>query len=1310
MSTVTRQHIRESIQAFAKGSLTENALNLFKTLGYNTERQSPLDKPSREAFKESFIGADSKFNEEKALYEDWKYIDLLFQLSNEELNFDKTLFKKEVKTKLPDGKEDRTIMETYLFFAIELRKDQYSRTELSRITREVNRLFPMPATILFKTGGCLTLSVINRRLHKKDDSKDVLEKVTLIKDIRIENPHRAHIEILFDLSFDELSRKRGFSNFVELHNAWQKTLDTKALNEKFYRELFNWYLWAVQIVRFPKPASDPTDDKTHASTSVIRLLTRLIFIWFIREKNLIPNNLFNKNRLVNNLKSFDPKSPDSSTYYRAILQNLFFATLNTEMNRDRPGIRRFITKNRGPKAVTENYMDHRVYRFAEYFTDTTQAIRLFEPIPFLNGGLFECLDYPKTGDDPEKRYDGFSETSSKQADVPNMLFFGQADNLDFSDDFGGDKKKSREKATGIIEILSSYKFTITENTPLEEEIALDPELLGKVFENLLASYTPETQTTARKQTGSFYTPREIVDYMADESLKAYLETRVIDERERHLNDVLANPESQTDIFGNKKRIQPKIAFKIKKLHKKNKDQIRNQLEQLFDYTTTDNPFYKNESDTDHLIRFISECKILDPACGSGAFPMGVLHRMVNLLSKLDPSNRKWKEAQLRKAENDRNLAEQMVDDEIRAKAIESAEQRIEYIRQSFEDEHHELDYLRKLFLIENCIFGVDIQQIAVQISKLRFFISLVAEQTVDDARPNRGVISLPNLETKLVAANTLIKLGKEEGGLPSPAGIKIKEQLKQIRKKIFFARRYTQKKNLKDEERQKRDDLKDALKNSFGDVASEQLAEWNPFDQIHSAVFFEPEWMFGLTDGFDIVIGNPPYVRHELIKKLKPDLKEQYKSCYTGTSDLYVYFFEQGINLLKSKGILTLITSNKYFRSDYGEKLRTFLRTKTRILQLIDFGDAPVFTAISYPSIIIAQKAAIASITGASKRFQEKHQGIVAAVPDHSVRVLSWDAGLPIAEFPEVFISRSFELPQERLKPDGWHIGSPVKLSLLEKLRSAGKTLKEFCNERIYYGIKTGLNEAFVVDRSTRDRLIAEHPSSAEVLKPLLRGRDIKRWHIEPQDLWLIFTRHGIEINKYPAIHDYLVQFKDKLMPGIQGGRKPGSYKWYEIQDNIAYWKEFEQPKIIWGNLGTEPGFSFENTGFHVNAPSPLIVSDSLYLLGILNSRICHYLVFNSAAERQGGFVEFKPMYISPLPIPEPPENEKISEIVSQILSPTQDNQHSNILSLEASLDARVAHLYRLTAEEYDLILSDLKLSEDFRTACRDAFGATCNT
>ncbi len=205
---------------------------------------------------------------------------------------------------------------------------------------------------------------------------------------------------------------------------------------------------------------------------------------------------------------------------------------------------------------------------------------------------------------------------------------------------------------------------------------------------------------------------------------------------------------------------------------------------------------------------------------------------------------------------------------------------------------------------------------------------------------------------------------------------------------------------------------------------------------------------------------------------------------------------------------------------------------------------------------------------------------------------------------------------------------------------------------------------------------------------------------------WVIIACRFTSIfkNTYPAIYKHLQHWKDRLINRDDQGK----YYW-ELR-SCSYWKKFEEPKIIWGNLGTEPGFSFDDSGFHVNAPAPFIVSGSLYLLGILNSRICHYLVFKSAASRQGGFVEFKPMYISPLPIPDPPENEKISGIVSQILSPTQDNQNSNILSLEASLDAHVAHLYSLTAEEYDLILSDLKLSEDFRIACRDAFGELCHT
>ena len=309
----TRQTIAQALQVFSTDNLTQNALNLFETLGYNTERQDHLNRPDYADFKEFFITDSSLFSEDRALISNWAYVDLLFQLSLSEMSSQLPLF--------DTRRVDQTAMEAYLFFVIKLAQSRYTRSDLTRITREVNRLFPMPVMIVFKHGASLTLAIINRRLNKRDEQKDVLEKVTLIKDISIINPNRAHIEILFDLSIHELNRRHDFTNFVQLHNAWQKTLDIRLLNERFYRDLFNWYLWASKIVRFPKPDTDTTDDKTHTATSVIRLLTRLIFIWFVKEKDLIPENLFDPNSLKIILKSFNPQDPDCAAYYHAILRN-----------------------------------------------------------------------------------------------------------------------------------------------------------------------------------------------------------------------------------------------------------------------------------------------------------------------------------------------------------------------------------------------------------------------------------------------------------------------------------------------------------------------------------------------------------------------------------------------------------------------------------------------------------------------------------------------------------------------------------------------------------------------------------------------------------------------------------------------------------------------------------------------------------------------------------------------------------------------------------------------------------------------------
>lgn len=797
-----KTNIKEVLQSFAKGNLTENGLKLFETLGYITERQAPLDNPTFSCFKETFIENNTKvFNETKAKPELWKEVQLLFQLSQAELTNQGLLF---------DNKQvDRTIIETYLFFAIELEQSNYNRSVYSDITRELNKLFPMPVMVLFKNGKFLTFSIINRRLHKRDESKDVLEKITLIKDIDINEPHRGHIEILFDLSLQEIYNNYQIDSFVALHKAWQKTLDTNELNKKFYQEIANWYFWAISQVEFPDDVnfhSDPVKDRQiRNSTNTIRLITRLIFTWFVREKGLIPDALFDEKKLKQ-LLNYDDKS--GSTFYKAILQNLFFASLNTPMNADQVDSRKF---------VNGQYLVHTFYRYKRFFKNPDEALKLFENIPFLNGGLFECLDR-KVNDNEIIRIDCFSENpkNEKRLRVPDELFFADTKQINLNEIYQTNNRKY--KVRGIINILNSYKFTITENTPIEEEVALDPELLGKVFENLLASYNPETETTARKQTGSFYTPREIVNYMVDESLIAYFNTYLTEK---------CKTKSEADNF---------------------EDRLRD----LLSYTDKEHGF--NEEQIKVLVEAVDNIKVLDPACGSGAFPMGILHKLVFVLSKLDDKNTHWRELQKLKAIKETEEAFNFGNRSER-------EERLKEINDTFENNSD--DYGRKLYLIENGIYGVDIQPIAVQIAKLRFFISLIVDQRTNPALENLGIQPLPNLETKFVAANTLIGLEQENTNLfTNPDINKNKAELKLVRHNHFKARTPKTKEKCRQRDMELRSELAKLLvdDHNLQPEAAKMIANWNPYDQNAFATFFDTEWMFGLSDSFDIVIGNPPYI------------------------------------------------------------------------------------------------------------------------------------------------------------------------------------------------------------------------------------------------------------------------------------------------------------------------------------------------------------------------------------------------------------------------------------------------------------------
>ena len=929
-----KEKIEGALHQFASGDLAENAKHLLNVLGYESKRTMRLEPNTLDGFLSALeLEDEEKFNPKRALVEEWESIDLLFQLTEDEIVNNPNL-----EIDFEDGGIDEARMESYLFFAIKLSGDHYTRTQLSQITREMNKPFGMPAMILFQHGGALTFAVIDRRLNKQDESKDVLLKTTLIKDINFANPHRAHIDIMFDLSMAELYEKHKFKNFPQLHEAWKKTLDTSELNKRFYKEIADWYFWAVDKVTFPDGAEK--DEEVRNKTSMIRLITRLIFVWFIKEKGLVPNDLFRHQKIKEILRCADD---EESTYYKAILQNLFFATLNQEMNTpEKPGNRKFRGEGRQHYNITS------LYRYKRYFAEPNEALKLFEPMPFLNGGLFECLDKPDK-DDPQKvlRVDGFSDRDDVLLRVPNFLFFSDEQSVDLNAAYG--TKGKRYMVRGLIDILDRYKFTVAENTPIEEEVALDPELLGKVFENLLAAYNPETDATARKQSGSFYTPREIVNYMTDESLVAYLKNRFIAYQESQDSVSVIIPPAQLDLSGRAESVQSQIGTQEMTESGEHTDLLEQKIRTLISYNN--NPHEFSEDQANALITAIDSIKILDPACGSGAFPMGVLHKLVLILGKLDPRNQKWRQRQIDRVLSTIETAEKIEDSTVRENTISDLESEISNINDAFG--RNELDYGRKLYLIENCIYGVDIQPIAVQISKLRFFISLVVDQQIDENRENRGVRALPNLETKFVAANTLVGLEKQlQIPIRNPKIDRKEKELADVRRKHFTARTPKTKDKYRELDTQLRTELSGLLKDEgFPHETTEKIAFWNPYDQNAKSDWFDAEWMFGIREGFDVIIGNPPY--KQVRKGVHSDQLFPYSEGKDkGKQNLYKLFVEQSYNLCRQSAIATLIVQSSLMCDLSSAATRELLLTRTRLNHCIEFPktakspDAQVFAAV----------------------------------------------------------------------------------------------------------------------------------------------------------------------------------------------------------------------------------------------------------------------------------------------------------------------------------------------------------------------------
>ena len=794
----------------------------------------------------------------------------------------------EVNAETQEGKYDGMMV-----FAVDVKEGmELTRQESTILTRGFNRIASAQPVILFiRQGKYLSLSTCERMKYSQEwrnGGSEKLGKVSILRNINCEHPHRGHLDIL------EALGDKTYPSFEQLYKHWMEVFSNELLTKKFYSELSDWYAWAVQVARFPNALCTNEDDERFNHEACIRLITRLIFVWFLKQKHLIPNEFFDEDYIREHfIENFDPHDRKSllydtekSKYYRLILQNLFFAMLNRPIvaeGKDEANNRRFRAKVvKGGKNWDFNVNNLMRYEGDFMPGGAEEFLRLANSnVPFLNGGLFECLD------DKINRiyYDGFSENerSLSQLFLPDYLFFGDevGASIDLSKWYG-DKKKKNVSAQGIIDILRHYCFTVEENTPYDQEVSLDPELLGKAFENLLAAYNPETQTSARKQTGSFYTPREIVQYMVNESLVAHLK-RVCGEQDEAL------------------------------------------YRQLLSYSTED--VSVTEEQSHNIMNALYHCRVLDPACGSGAFPMGILQQMVHVLKRIDPTNEKWKDFMIDRAISQSKQAF-AVDSEMERR------ERLADIESAFNQSVNDPDYARKLYLIEHCIYGVDIQPIATQISKLRFFISLVVDQRpTDDATHNFGIRPLPNLEAKFVSANTLIPVEYDSCLVDSaPDVIKYKELLKDLNHKIFLARRNIDKQNLKKQIKETRKALADAIEETgfVSHGAAQQLADWDMFDQNTSSSFFDPEWMFGVKGGFDIVIANPPYVDIKALTKKDVKLYFEYYSTAENRINLYSIFIEKGLLLASSRGVLCYINPNSILVNE------SYLKIRKKVVNFID--------------------------------------------------------------------------------------------------------------------------------------------------------------------------------------------------------------------------------------------------------------------------------------------------------------------------------------------------------------------------------------
>lgn len=754
----------------------------------------------------------------------------------------------------------------------------------------------------------------------------------------------------------------------------------------------------------------------------------------------------------------------------------------------------------------------------------------------------------------------------------------------------------------LFDVFETFNFTIDENTTVDVELSIEPEMLGRIFENLLAEINPETGETARKATGSYYTPRAIVDYMVDESIRQYL------------------------------------------LDKTNLDKMK--INSLLSYEVTETLL--SDSEKEKVIDALDTIKVIDPACGSGAFPMGVLQKMLLILQKVDPESQLWLDRKLV------NIPDASLRKELKAKL-----------------KTDNFNYIHKLGIIRDAIYGVDIQPIAMEISKLRFFLSLIVDEAVNDSKENRGVEPLPNLEFKFVCANSLIGLPKHDSQQSFSEAAEEIMILKNLRDEYLGSygpeKKRIQKKFLDAQSKMSKHAMSWAL---WGSDKSQtmKLSQWDPFSE-EPCDWFDPEWMFDIKNGFDIVIANPPYGA-DLTDAHKTILKNEYAEIVERIRNSFLYFLGLAHNLANKNGIVSFIIPSEFLFQIYMSKARKYFLVNSEILYAINVGE-DVFEAI-VPTCLIAMK----------KRLN-KNCNILMADFRH----------LTLSQLAENLDSKKLSSISSSIilnSPNHIFMFDVDRSALINRLSNNYEKFEIVCDD-IANGISTSCDKVYIVSKA----FAREHGFEKKYLKTCIRGGQFNRYYC-PQDTgdFVLYITDDFDESEAPAITKYLLKNRELLIKKCVE-KKGGNRRW-NVLFRSRYQTLFAQPKIIIRQTADRIVATIdEATGYYcidsVNVALPKReYQDKLrYYIGLLNSSLLNFFYREISQEAGRVLAQVKPQRIRMLPItPKPSKNDEamITSLVKKIIDSKTVNPEADTQDFERKIDTLVYKLYDLNNEEIRIV------------------------